>query len=81
MKIKSVSIKNFRSCSNETFFHLIIYLGNLLRNADLLEVDMKELLEKVTVNVTEKVNATENVTENVTENYRIDKGGSLYFNL
>ena len=37
--------------------------------------------EMVNVNVTEMVNATENVTENVTENYRLDKGGSLYFNL
>lgn len=43
MKIKTVSIKNFRSYSNETFSHLIIYLGNLLRNADLLEVDIREL--------------------------------------
>ena len=37
--------------------------------------------ERVNVNVTESINATENVTENVTENYRLDKGGSLYFNL
>ena len=39
-----------------------------------------EFILKITVpKVAEKVIV--NVTENVTENYRIDKGGSLYFNL
>ena len=47
----------------------------------ILKIMVPKVAEKVTVNFTEKVNATENVTENVTENYRLDKGGSLYFNL
>lgn len=42
----------------------------------ILKITVPKVAEKVTVNVTEKVNATENVTEN----YRLDKGGSLYFN-
>ena len=47
----------------------------------ILKIMVPKVAEKVTVNFTEKVNPTENVTENVTENYRLDKGGSLYFNL
>ena len=42
----------------------------------ILKITVPKVSEKVNVNVTEKVDATENVTEN----YRLDKGGSLYFN-
>ena len=50
----------------------------------ILKITVPKVAEKVqkqTGNVTENGGkVAENVTENVTENYRLDKGGSLYFN-
>ena len=53
-------------------------MGNLFQRHRFTAPKVAENVQKQTGNVTGNGGK---VAENVTENYRLDKGGSLYFNL